>query len=284
MEKKLIGSHTVIYIGGGNSSWITESYATCYRTFHKEVILAKTDGETLWTEWTDAQKAAWEKKHDEPFRDNDLVEQARTAGAVPNFKTGYYELNTLTDITEQQMRDILYYTTGRDRGTASGATVDYYYAKCRTNVPARFNMFNYSVNFNFYQCDFEVVALEPKSKWGEVVRIANAFDWYGCGKLRKVIGTIVPTGNFHNSPVRWMPYLEEITIKGLSKSFRFFSDSPKLNSSSWRCMIENRTGANTITLTMPKSTFDKVNDPDNGEWYPLLALADEHNVVLATTE
>lgn len=293
MEKKLIGSHTVIYIGGGNSGWITEGYATCYRTFHKEIILAKAAEESRWTEWTDAQKTAWEKKHDEPFRDNDLVEQARTAGAVPNFATGYYELNTLTDITEQQMRRIIQWgrvNTAYCKGRYLGANI-------RTNLPFLTAISGGGGADSGFNCElmFTNSALEVvrvNDRFRPVIGLSKFAGVFRADSIRKIIGVVdlfaAPAGFAEHEVIT--PFgaaLEEVQVRNLRTNL-WLGNCPKLRPEAVRYAIARRNDQNgdktQLRITLHPDVYALVTDPDNAEGVEIMALADEKNVTIATTE
>lgn len=104
INKRITGSITELYIGGGNS-WITEAKPTCYRTFTKQRPLVGSQKETDFTEWTDAQKTAWEANPPKPAERNDATPLYEAAGAKFNETTGYYEMHdgAIVDLTEVDM-------------------------------------------------------------------------------------------------------------------------------------------------------------------------------------
>ena len=109
IQQRIInGSNTEIYAGGGN--FITQSAPTNFHRFWPRKILAEGETADDYREVTPAEKASIEAadaKWVEPSEE--LLAETATAGIAYNPKTGYFELNTLTDITTEQIRLILLY-------------------------------------------------------------------------------------------------------------------------------------------------------------------------------
>ena len=281
MEKKLIGSHTVLYIGGGDSGWLTQSYATCYRTFHKEIILADATKESDWTEWTAAQKQEWESNSPTPAQRNDFTIDAEDAGAVLNDSTGYYELNTLTDITESQMRTILAYADSRNEMYGQSGCL-----RGRTNIPGdRRRLSPHTENRLIGWCDanqdIEILCLTDGSGtwWNSIIR---------CPKLRIITsgyfgGTVWDFYASNETNLFWgCPLLEEFRINNINKSVKLAVDSPKLSYATVQYAIQHCI-TTAKTFTVHPAVYAKLNDEANEEWHALLALAESKNITFATT-
>ncbi len=305
MEKKLIGTHTALYIGGGDSGWITESYATCYRTFHKEIILADALKESDWTEWTAAQKTEWENNPPAPALRNDFTIDAEDAGAVLNDSTGYYELNTLTDITESQMRTILAHADGRN--------CEYVQGGCkmgRTNIP--------SFGGRDYDSAYDT---RPMKEWClgnmqiEVLMYSRGcgnweFSIRECDRLR-VITRYSSNPALKNQMVPFYagkstardnsqdffsgcPALEEFRLLALNRTCRLAVNSPKLSFNTVEFLIQNKNN-NAVTWTVNPTVYAKLNgdttnaacaaltEAEREQWASLLTLAESKNITFATT-
>lgn len=108
-----------------------------------------------------------------------------SAGAVYNEETGYYELNGLTDITEEEMR-VIYKYAGTPQVKGAFA-----YSKARTNLPMP-GMYNGSVyGAMFYDCpNLEVAYLgnrqdHPTNYDFPLVYTEGNNFFYLCQKLKK---------------------------------------------------------------------------------------------------
>ena len=284
MEKKLIGTHTALYIGGGDSGWITESYATCYRTFHKEIILADALKESDWTEWTAAQKTEWENNPPAPAPESakGFIDQWKTAAAefgTYNEATGYFELNGLKDITYQQALDIYKQTSFHKDPNYSGIV-------CRTNLPSVYCSYG-TVNVRMYMCpNFEVfnaVSLTHGAYNGQKVFMSNCLDWFSSDPV-SVIGILdLSYGEKFSTPhYRGHSRLRDMKIKGIKESCNNFGGMSGLSAETVRYMIANRAGDNAITLMFHPTVYAKIMDETNEEWYPILALAESKNVTIIT--
>lgn len=108
MQTNQIGQIAEIQAIGEGNSWITEAKPTCYRTFTKQRPLVGSQTEADFTEWTDAEKAAWEAKPPKPAERNDATALYEAAGAKLNEATGYYEMHdgAIVDLTEEDMAKV----------------------------------------------------------------------------------------------------------------------------------------------------------------------------------
>lgn len=199
-----------------------------------------------------------------------------SAGAKYNERTGFYELNGLTDITEEQMR-VIYNRWLIDIGTNSSAsgwlTLD---EGERTNLPCitRADIFNHLDN-GIRGKNVEVLRICAAST-GDYTRICYvsnsiAVGHYPFPKLRKVIGiwqyNSENPGKFdfsYGQPFHNCPLLEEIRMKKINKSHTFAA-SPNLSKESVQYMIENTnppSGAavGSITITLHPTAYARLKD------------------------
>lgn len=187
-----------------------------------------------------------------------------SAGAKYNEQTGYYELNGLTDITEEQMR-VIYKYAGTPQVKAAFA-----YSKARTNLPMP-GMLNGSVyGAMFYGCpNLEVVYLGNKQSSPTSYDVPSVYTegnnfFYLCSKLKKIYGKI------HQGIKNWdltfgdCLALEEVRIADLYSSIQL-SWSPNLTKESVLYMITNakpQSGAavGSITITLHPIAYARLKD------------------------
>lgn len=205
-----------------------------------------------------------------PQKDNSgtLRDLYISAGAKYNEATGFYELNGLTDITEEEMRVIylLYITNSSNAqrlvswlGNSLGV---------RTNIaPYMYYVVNMqnSIDTNV---NLEVLALSKSSLY---ISGLTAVAHGSFPKLKKVLGAWVYSSenpsNFNFSygqPFRNCPLLEEILMKGINKSHTFAA-SPNLSKESVQYMIENTnppSGAavGSIAITLHPTAYARLKD------------------------
>ena len=135
-----------------------------------------------------------------------------SAGAVYNERTGYYELNGLTDITEEEMRTIYKYA-GTPQVKAAFA-----YSKARTNLPMP-GMYNGMLEtYMFYGCsNLETVYLgyrqvTPTNFEAPSIEYRGQDAFYFCKKLKYIYGRLqIRTSNIGNTFGECLS-LEEVRI------------------------------------------------------------------------
>ena len=187
-----------------------------------------------------------------------------SAGAVYNEQTGYYELNGLTDITEEEMR-VIYKYAGTPQVKAAFA-----YSNARTNLPMP-GMYNGSVyGAMFYSCsNLEVVYLgykksSPTSYDVPLVYTEGNNCFYLCKKLKKIYGKIHQRIDDWDLTFGECLALEEVRIADLHSSIQL-SWSPNLSKESVQYMITNAnppSGAavGSITITLHPTAYARLKD------------------------
>lgn len=188
-----------------------------------------------------------------------------SAGAKYNEATGFYELNGLTDITEEQMR-VIYKYAGTPQVKASHA-----YSNIRTNFPSP-GYYNGSLyDAMFYASKIEVVnlgyrqvnqpnLLEPFVMFEGI----NAF--YMCKNLRIIYGRIEQpyVTKDWNLTFGECAKLEEVRISKLKTSIKL-SWSPNFSKESVQYMIENANppsgaAAGSIAITLHPTAYARLKD------------------------
>lgn len=212
-----------------------------------------------------------------PWRkDSSLRDLYISAGAKYNEATGYYELNGLTDITEEEMR-VIYNRYLIDIGTNSSASgwliLDH---GERTNLPCitRADIL-YKLDNGIRGNKVEVLRICAASA-NDYTRVCyvtslTAVAHYELPKLKKVIGIWryynSDPNNFNFSygqPFSKCPLLEEIRMSKINKSHTF-AVSPNLSKESVQYMIENAnppSGAavGSITITLHPTAYARLKD------------------------
>lgn len=191
-----------------------------------------------------------------------------SAGAVYNEATGFYELNGLTDITEEEMRKIyLLYITNSSQSQYLVSWLSYP-NDFRTNIaPHVFYVLNIQNSISGNSV-LEVLVLSTSSLYIQNL-VATAHGSFP--KLRRVVGDWVYANNNpskynfdYGQPFQNCPLLEEIRMKGINKSHTF-AVSPNLSKESVLCMITNANppsgaAAGSITITLHPTAYARLKD------------------------
>ena len=208
------------------------------------------------------------------------------AGAVYNQNTGFYELNGLTDITEEQMREIYVQTNPTKRVTDLCSVLNA--SSIRTNFPFlnRGGYKNIDCYAAFANCtNLEVVAFGARDSDNFFPsRIIYAF--INCIKLREIKSVLNVTSleSYNNKFLNTFSAcraLEKILILNLKDNISF-SDSPLLSLGSLQYLITNAANTSPITVTVHADVYAKIQDETNVEWHALLAAAEAKQITFAT--
>lgn len=206
-----------------------------------------------------------------------------SAGAKYNETTGFYELNGLTDITEEQMRVIYEKTWGwwlhlpslNGFGSALPRTnipcPDYKIIVYASNISIR-SIFSVSGNDD----NLEVVnlrALYTPTSFDEIKIVDFNYAFQGDTKLREVQGII--NVKEARSDLNIGGNIETINIKGLKVNIRFYN-SQRLSKESVLYMINNSEATTAITISLNKAVYDVMKDDAD----IIAALAEKTNITL----
>ncbi|MDY2736753.1 hypothetical protein [Intestinibacter sp.] len=191
-----------------------------------------------------------------------------SAGAVYNEATGFYELNGLTDITEEEMRKIyLLYITNSPKAEHLVSWLSYP-NDFRTNIAPMVIYVSNIQNSIDRNNVLEVLVLSASSLYIQKL-VATAHGSFP--KLRRVVGYWVYVNNNpsnynfdYGQPFQNCPLLEEIRMKGINKSHTF-AVSPNLSKESVLYMITNAnppSGAavGSITITLHPTAYARLKD------------------------
>lgn len=197
-------------------------------------------------------------------------------GAVYNADTGLYELNGLTDITEDQMREIYLYTASRIYDFNMSYTFSALYIRTNFPVNKRY-MANREFIGTFFICrDIEVIYISDKTG------MVNSFNspFYQCQSLREIMGEIIitPIKQFYFNPFANCWALTTFKLTGVSNNLSL-SASPKIDLASMKWMIDNANNTAAITITVHPELYAKLTDETGApEWYALNQLAASRNI------
>lgn len=209
-----------------------------------------------------------------------------SAGARYNETTGFYELNGLTDITEEEMRTIYEETWGW--WIALPNLTGFGDSSARTNIPCPdYKRIYYQTNCNLDSSfgatgnldNLEVLNFIPlrypnESFIGLSIRDMN---WMCQGNAKPL--TIMGTFNVGNVPdnnsLNIGGNIKTITIKNLSKNIKFYN-SNVLSKESVLYMINNSAATSAITIGLQQAVYDAMKDDAD----IIAALAEKTNITL----
>ena len=259
-SRTINGSLTEIYVGGGN--FITQAFPTNFHQFWTKKILTSSENIEDFREVTSAEKTTIENKDkewEEPSKEFiDTWNTACTSVAIHgkyNEKTGYFELNGLTDISYKQALNI-----NRQSEIYADSNVCGGYSS-RTLYPIHSSASGwFSVSFfaKFENSQLEVIcfSLNPQLRTSAVAMFAN------CRKLRVIKGIMtLATSNPKDviNMFRVCPELRELKLKSLKISISF-SDSPLLSLDSISYMVTNAANTSPITVTLHPDAYARLTD------------------------
>lgn len=205
------------------------------------------------------------------------------AGAVYNEQTGFYELNGLTDITEEQMRVI--YTACGGNSTLNNLNERYYGWNIRTNIPFHTaigtNKYPASISALFAYCN-QLEVFQTTANGGMLTVNSCSSLFYNCLSLARVNGVVdVYNATDYDQMFHNCIKLESINVKRIIRNISF-SDSPLLSLESLQYLITNAVNTSAITVTVHADVYAKIQDETQTDWHALIALAQEKQITFAT--
>ena len=265
-------------LDGGNKGIVVSLSEPNATTLGRSIVVYYGDGTYTIVVKNDFTKVLVPWRKDSSLRD--LYIQA---GAKYNEQTGYYELNGLTDITEEQMRVIYEKTWGWWLHLPS--LNGFGSALPRTNIPCPdYKIIYYSNDTSLHSIfsvsgnndNIEVVnlrALYTPTNF-DVIRITD-IDWafQATKKLREIQGIIDVSAAKHLLNVGGN--IETINIKGLKVNIRFYN-SQRLSKESVLYMINNSEATSAITIGLQQEVYDVMKDDAD----IIAALAEKTNITL----
>lgn len=222
-----------------------------------------------------------------PWRkDSSLRDLYISAGAKYNEATGFYELNGLTDITEEEMRVIYEKTWGWWIGLPNLS--GFGDSSARTNIPCPdYKRTYYQSNINLSSSfattgnldNLEVLNFIPTQypKDFSIKLSMRAMNWMcqANAKPLTIMGTFEVGGVPDNNSLNIGGNIKTINIKNLSKNIRFYG-SKVLSKESVLYMINNSAATSAITISLNKAVYDVMKDDAD----IIAALAEKTNITL----
>lgn len=208
------------------------------------------------------------------------------AGAKYNEQTGFYELNGLTDITEEQMREIYVQTHHVTRQTSFGASLANTNS-IRTNYPLK--VVGGYRQIDTYAMFAGCVSLEVAALGIGVNSIIYSSDisylFSDCKKLKKVIGII--RMDYASSSLKYEKIfyqcfaLVSVNLRGVKHDISF-SDSPNISINSLQFLITSASNTSPITVTVHADVYAKIQDEGQVDWHALIETAAAKQITFAT--
>lgn len=200
-------------------------------------------------------------------------------GAIWNADTGYWELNGLTDITNEQMRII--WRCSFDYSPTGPLSFRFAYSKCRTNfmVGQQYECFENrflprwlpqpAPDMLLYAHGFEVLRISSDYEdgtYGLPVEDARSMFAYA-RKLHTVLGTVIlANATLTNDIFRECNALTNVKVYGLKDSISF-AESPNLSNESILYMLEKCNPPAPIAITLhPEALERALADYDIMDW------------------
>lgn len=206
------------------------------------------------------------------------------AGAVYNEQTGFYELNGLTDITEEQMRNI-YVQTQHAISQSSFSSTFQGLQTIRTNyslkITGAFERINCLAIFAD-DVNLEVASFGANREF----RPSNlAYSFRLCRKLHTILGILrcdyVSSASGYADMFASCSKLVTVNLRGVKYDISFI-DSPKISLESLQYLITNAVNTSAITVTVHADVYAKIQDETQTEWHALIASAQEKQITFAT--
>lgn len=268
-------------LDGGNKGIVVSLSEPDATTLGRSIVVYYGDGTYTIVVKNDFTKVLVPWRKDSSLRDLYI-----SAGAKYNEATGYYELNGLTDITEEQMRVIYEKTWGWWIGLP--ILTGFGDSSARTNIPCPdYKRLYYQSGCNLsstfgvtYNLDnLEVLNFIPLRYSNEsLIRLSiRAMNWMcqGNSKPLTIMGTF-DVGNVpDNNSLNIGGNIKTINIKNLSKNIRFYN-SKVLSKESVLYMINNSEATTAITIGLQRAVYDVMKDDAD----IIAALAEKTNITL----
>ena len=214
-------------------------------------------------------------------------------GAKFNEATGYYELNGLTDITEKQMADI-YNDSMRFPKNSPYIAGCYSQSNARTlfrptssaiissNMSVCYETFAFSNNL-------EYIAIAQDNVGRVCSTLVYTFGFLD--KLRKIDFPMVIIDEEINNTFKECKLLEHVLISNFHGGNLSFIDSPRLNYTSLRWLVDKAKNTTVVTVTVHATTYGYLTGMTppseqvggtSEQWTQLMADAAARNISFAT--
>lgn len=194
----------------------------------------------------------------------------KRCGAVYNSSTGYWELNGLTDLTENDMLNIFLWSSCL-LNLPNDMSYIFLYAPIRTTFHAvtdhDWNLRTEGVVMTgmCMGSDIEVLSLtNPDGGSGNVIRVSDAANAFNrCSSLVRIADALDAdnkTTNVFTNAFYGCSALREVRIAHLNSSIDF-SSCPLITYDSLKFIVDNSSPSRTITITVHPTTWKYMSDP-----------------------
>lgn len=280
MQVNNIGNFTELVAETGQ--YITQSAEVWNnRVFVTRHLLGGSETQSDWRDATAKEYSDYQQNTppEKPKR-TALTPLFESAGAVFNDETGYYELNTLTDITEEEM--IAIYNAPRISLEGTNESL-FSRSMIRTNLCGDYwgNSHVY-LNDTFYNNqELEVAYIRDNNYSGNTVHLveSNTGAFYQCMHLRSILtnGYININGLDVTTAFNKCYALEDVKLSMANKSFSL-QDCSVLSTDSVRTIIEKESVPKEgITVTLHPDVYDRAVADESVQAalqaHPLVSLA-----------
>lgn len=268
-------------LDGGNKGIVVSLSEPDVTTLGRSIVVYYGDGTYTIVVKNDFTKVLVPWRKDSSLRDLYI-----SAGAKYNEATGFYELNGLTDITEEQMRVIYEKTWGWWIGLPNLS--GFGDSSARTNIPCPdYKRTYYQSNVNLSSSfattgnldNLEVLNFIPTQypKDFSIKLSMRAMNWMcqNNAKPLTIMGTFEVGGVPDNNSLNIGGNIKTINIKNLSKNIKFYG-SKVLSKESVLYMINNSAATSAITISLNKAVYDVMKDDAD----IIAALAEKTNITL----
>lgn len=265
-------------LDGGNKGIVVSLSEPDATTLGRSIVVYYGDGTYTIVVKNDFTKVLVPWRKDSSLRDLYI-----SAGAVYNEVTGFYELNGLTDITEEQMRVIYEKTWGWWLHLPS--LNGFGSALPRTNIPCPdYKIIAYASNISIHSIfavsgnddNLEVVNLRASytpTGFDEIKIVDFNWAFQEDKKIKEVQGIINVEKARYDLNIGGN--IETINIKGLKVNIRFYN-SQRLSKESVLYMINNSEATTAITIGLNKAVYDVMKDDTD----IIAALTEKTNITL----
>lgn len=229
-------------------------------------------------------------------RANDAAAKMRTLykteGAKYNEDTGYYELNGLTDITEEQMariyNDSMHFPKNSPyvAGCYSKSNARTLFGPTMSAIVSQNTSNCYEV---FFDSKFEYVALSASASGRLCSSLVYTFAL--SRNLRKIDFPLIVTDRTFNKTFSGCELLEYVLISDFRGGKLSFIDSPRLNYTSLRWLVDKAKNTTAETVTVHATTYGYLTGKTppseqvggtSEQWTQLMADAAARNISFAT--
>lgn len=192
-------------------------------------------------------------------------------GILYNQDTGFYELNGLTDLTEDDIITILAAGLGKNINVYMDSA--YTGSAVRTNLPAQSGTVGawrpIVLTSTFSGCRNLEVARFANTADG-VMYVSNLTSTFnGCTSLREISPIICTNVTDYTNTFSFCTALEEVRLQSVKANISF-SRSPHISLESLNYLIEYSANISAIEIAVHPNVYAKIQDTSNTEWHKLI--------------